>query len=108
MSAAKSASQRNAGADVSARVIELRSYPRSFAYIAKELDLGHARDAFEAFLRAMRTRPAREQRSLRSEESQRLDDLETRTRQRSPAEQLDRKLAAIAKLRERLMAKETS
>jgi hypothetical protein len=45
-----------------------------------------------------------EQRSLRTEESGRLDDLEKRTRKRSTPEQLDRKLAAIAQLRERLMA----
>jgi len=89
---------------VSERVIELRSQPRSFAYIANELDLGHARDAFDAFLLALQSRPAVEQRSLRTEESGRLDDLEKRTRKRSTPEQLDRKLAAIALLRERLMA----
>ena len=100
------AARRNGADDaVGARVIELRSYPRSFAYIANELDLGHARDAFEAFLLALRSRPAGEQKSLRTEESTRLDGLEKRTRKRSSPEQLDRKLAAIAQLRERLMAK---
>jgi hypothetical protein len=89
---------------VSERVIELRSHPRSFAYIANELGLGHARDAFTAFLLALQSRPAVEQRSLRSEESGRLDDLEKRTRRRSAPEHLDRKLAAIALLRKRLMA----
>lgn len=98
------ARRKGADATVSARVIELRSYPRSFAYIANELDLGHARDAFAAFLSALQTRPAAEQRNLRTEESGRLDDLEKRTRKRSTPEQLDRKLAAIALLRERLMA----
>lgn len=99
---------RGTGADdvVSAKVIELRSHPRSFAYIANELDLGHARDAFEAFLLALRSRPAGEQRSLRTAESGRLDDLEKRTRKRSSPEQLDRKLAAITQLRKRLMARE--
>ena len=94
------------GADdtVSAKVIELRSHPRSFAYIANELELGHARDAFEAFLLALQKRPALEQRSLRTEESGRLDDLEKRTRKRSSPDQLDQKLRAIAQLRERLMA----
>ncbi|MEY2460851.1 MAG: hypothetical protein QOG30_2681 [Acidimicrobiaceae bacterium] len=97
---------RRKGADdaVSARVIELRSHPRSFAYIANELELGHARDAFDAFLLALKSRSAVEQRSLRTEESGRLDDLEKRTRKRSTPEQLDKKLAAIALLRERLMA----
>jgi hypothetical protein len=102
----KKAPARKKAADtaVSARVIELRSHPRSFAYIANELDLGHARDAFNAFLLALQSRPAVEQRSLRTEESGRLDDLEKRTRKRSSPEQLDQKLAAIALLRERLMA----
>jgi hypothetical protein len=98
------ARRARADATVSARVIELRSYPRSFAYIANELGLGHARDAFDAFLLALRSRPAVEQRSLRTEESGRLDDLEKRTRKRSAPELLDKKLAAIAALRERLMA----
>ena len=99
---------RRKGVDdaVSARVIELRSHPRSFAYIANELELGHARDAFEAFVLALRSRPPVEQRNLRTEESNRLDDLEKRTRKRSSPEQLDQKLAAIAQLRERLMARE--
>jgi len=96
---------RRKGVDhkVSARVIELRSYPRSFAYIANELELGHARDAFDAFLLALQSRPVGEQRSLRTEENGRLDDLEKRTRKRSSPEQLDQKLAAIALLRQRLM-----
>ena len=88
----------------SARVIELRSHPFSFAYIANELGMSHARDAFDAFLTALNTRPVAEQRSLRTEESSRLDELEKRTRKRSTPEQLDKKLAAIAALRERLMA----
>jgi hypothetical protein len=98
------ARKKVANTAISERVIELRSYPRSFAYIANELDLGHARDAFAAFLLALQSRPAVEQRSLRTEESGRLDDLEKRTRKRSAPEQLDQKLAAIALLRERLMA----
>jgi len=95
---------KRADDDLGARVIELRSHPRSFAYIANELGLGHARDAFEAFVQALRSRPAAEQRTLRTEESSRLDDLEKRTRKRSAPEQLDQKLAAIAQLRQRLKA----
>jgi hypothetical protein len=85
-----------------ARVIELRSHPFSFAYIANELGLNHARDAFDAFLLALKARPAAERRNLRTQENSRLDDLEKRTRKRSTPEQLDKKLAAIALLRERL------
>jgi hypothetical protein len=89
---------------MNARVIELRSHPRSFAYIANELELGHARNAFDVFLTALQSRSVMEQQSLRAEESGRLDDLEKRTRKRSAPAELDRKLAAIALLRERLMA----
>src|SRR4051794_12560332 len=80
---APAAARKGADDAVSARVIELRSFPRSFAYIATELDLGHARDAFEAFLLALQSRPVTERRSLRTEENGRLDDLEKRTRKRS-------------------------
>ena len=88
----------------SARVIELRSEPRSFAFIANELGLGDARAAFDAFLSALGTKSASEQKTLRTEESSRLDDLEKRTRRRSEPAQLERKLKAIAVLRQRLMA----
>ena len=87
-----------------ARVIELRSHPRSFAYIAEELGLGNAHAAFDAFLSALGTKTASEQRTLRTEENGRLDDLEKRTRKRSEPEQLERKLEAIKVLRKRLMA----
>jgi hypothetical protein len=90
-----------------ARVIELRSEPRSFASIADELGLGDARAAFDAFLSALGTRSASEQRTLRTEENGRLDDLEKRTRRRSTPEQLERKLEAISVLRKRLMASTT-
>jgi hypothetical protein len=96
--------RKSADATDSARVIELRSHPFSFAYIANELGMGHARDAFDAFLLALQARPAAEQRNLRTEESSRLDELEKRTRKRATPELLDKKLAAIAALRERLMA----
>jgi hypothetical protein len=88
----------------SLRVIELRSHPFSFAYIANEMGLAHARDAFDAFLLALQARPAAERKSLRTAENSRLDELEKRTRKRSDPEQLDKKLAAIATLRKRLIA----
>jgi hypothetical protein len=96
--------RKEVATNVDARVIELRSYPRSFSYIAKELGLEHSRDAFQAFVSAVTTRPAKEQASLRTQENGRLDDLERRTRRQCSPDQLDRKLAAIARLRQRLMA----
>lgn len=98
--------KRRAEANVvdGARVIELRSHPRSFAFIADELGLGNAHAAFDAFLSALGTKSAAEQRTLRTEENGRLDDLEKRTRKRSAPEQLERKLEAIKVLRKRLMA----
>ena len=105
MPAKKAATRPDRSVDeLGARVIELRSHPRSYAYIASELGMAHSRDAFAAFLQAVQSRPAREQRTLRTAESSRLDDLEKRTRKRSTPEQLDQKLAAIAQLRTRLMA----
>ena len=100
----RKAAAPRASAKVNDKVIELRSVPRSFADIARELHFDSARDAFDAFLVAVQSRSVKEQRSLRTEENGRLDDLEKRTRRRSSPEQLDRKLAAIAQLRERLIA----
>jgi nucleoside-diphosphate-sugar epimerase len=99
-----STKKRPTATKADARVIELRSHPFSFAYIANELGLAHARDAFDAFLLALQARPAAERRNLGKEENSRLDELEKRTRKRSEPEQLDKKLAAIATLRKRLTA----
>jgi hypothetical protein len=84
------------------RVIALRSEDHSFGSIARELGLGKAKDAFAAFADALATKPAAEQAQLRADENSRLDVLDRRTRKRFESEELDRKLAAISALRQRI------
>jgi len=86
------------------QVITLRSDGQSFAAIAKAVGLQKSRDAFGVFVDAVKRRPTSERKRLRAEENGRLDTLERRTRRDSDAGDLDRKLAAIVQLRERLAA----
>ena len=63
-------------------------------------------DAQAAFLRALRQREGEERSRLTQRESDRLDQLETRIRTRDAAdpEKMERRLLALAKLREKLGA----
>jgi hypothetical protein len=86
------------------RVIALRSEGKSFSAIAKAIGVERSLEAFGVFVDALRRRSPAEQTKLRAEENKRLDVLERRTRKNSDAAQLDRKLASVRKLRERLAA----
>ena len=88
------------------RALELRRDGRSFASIAKELGLAKASEANEAFNRALRTRPTRQQAILRDEEALRLDKLTAKVQSRTDLAEGDvkRQLRAIARLREVLAA----
>jgi hypothetical protein len=86
------------------RVIALRSEGSSFAVIAKTIGVERSSDAFGVFVDAVARRPAAERTKLRAEESKRLDVLERRLRQNSDADQRDRKVASLSKLRQRLAA----
>ena len=86
------------------RVIELRTEGSSFAAIAKAIGVDRSLDAFGVFVDAIGRRPAAERTKLRAEENKRLDVLEKRTRQNVDETERDRKLASVAKLRERLAA----
>jgi hypothetical protein len=86
------------------RVVALRSEGRSFASIAKAVGLERSMDAFTTFVDEVAQRSPAEQVRLRAEENSRLDTLEERTRGRTEASELDRKLAIIVQLRERLAA----
>ena len=86
------------------RVIALRSEGRSFAEIAKEIGAKRSLDAFGVFVDAIARRPAAERKKLRAEENKRLDVLERRMRQNGDAEERDRKLASVQRLRQRLAA----
>jgi enoyl-CoA hydratase/carnithine racemase len=83
------------------RVVVLRSQGRSFAAIARLVGFGAAREAVEAFDRALRQRPAEERRRLRTEELTRLGRLSHHLEARPDlsAEELARKLGALQRLR---------
>jgi hypothetical protein len=86
------------------RVIALRSEGSSFAAIAKTIGVERSSDAFGVFLDAVARRPAAEKKELRAEESKRLDALERRLRKNGDADQRERKVASLGKLRQRLAA----
>jgi hypothetical protein len=90
-------------AAVGERVIVLRSEGRSFAEIAKTVGVKRSQDAFKLFVDAVEQRPIPDRKKLRAEESARLDVLERRIRHNTDADQRERKLASLGKLR-RLLA----
>jgi len=104
--AAKASGPPKPDSDASAgdQAITLRTSGESFASIAKTIGVGRSLEAFGVFVDAVSLRPAAEQTRLRAEENVRLDRLERRTRRSADPKDLDRKLASIRKLRERLTA----
>jgi hypothetical protein len=80
----------------------LRDSGRSYAAVAKSLGFKRAIDARAAFLRAVGQRDADERDRLIQRESGRLDDLETRirTRDAQEPEKMNRRLEALAKMRQ--------
>ena len=88
------------------QALELRCKGRSFAAIAKALGFARASQANEAFNRALRTRPKKDQTAIRDEENRRLDDLADRLRSRTDLskDQVDNQIKIITRMREVLMA----
>jgi len=82
----------------------LRDQGRSFAWIARLLDLAGALEANAAFNRALRRRSPLEQAMLRSRETARLDALGERLRKREDIseEELARQLHGVQRLRKTL------
>ena len=82
----------------------LRDQGRSYAAIARVLDLAGAIDANAAFNRALRRHTPPEQANLRSREMARLDTLSDRLRKREGVseEELARQLRGIQRLRKTL------
>jgi hypothetical protein len=72
--------------------------------VARRLGLGRALDAQAAFLRALRQHDGEDRDRLIQRETTRLDELETRIRSRDATEpeMMQRRLLALAKLREKL------
>ena len=92
--------QRQSNSDEQA--LTLRDSGRSFAAVASSLGLKRASDARAAFLRAVARLPDTERTRLYERESERLDRLEARIRDRDrdEPEKMERRLAALAVLRE--------
>jgi hypothetical protein len=87
-------------------VLGLRRTGRSFAFIARTLNLGKPREANAAFLRALAASPARDRKQLRDEEMGRLQKLEDTIRadrELAPFD-LDRQLGVLKQLRAQLQA----
>jgi hypothetical protein len=82
------------------QVLLMRREGRSFGAIAKALGLDRAREAHEAFLRALRRLPRHEQDAVRTEELERLDRLARRLREDSVDDaDVERKLRVVDRLR---------
>ena len=84
--------------------LDLREKGQTYAAVARHLGLKRATDARNAFLRAMRNCPEADRAEIVVRENRRLDELETRIRTRDSGEpeKLERRLAALAHLREGL------
>jgi hypothetical protein len=92
-------SDRSAVTDT--EVLRLRGTGRAFVGISRELGLGGAVDAQQAFQRAVRQLPAGDQTRVRSEESSRLDRLAAQVNADSSLSDEDRvrRLAVVDRLR---------
>ena len=86
------------------RVLVLRDEGRSFASIAKELQLSSAGAAISAFNRAFERREPSDREALRTREVARLDALGERVRGRTDLskEEIDRRLQGLRRLRKAL------
>ncbi len=93
-----------AGDDRDQIVLDLRSTGRSFAFIARTLNIGTTRDARAAFLRAVEQAPATDRSRRRGEELARLQKLEDGLRgdgSLAPFDR-DRQLDILKRLRSQL------
>ena len=85
--------------------LDMRSSGSSFARIARALGFGSAREANDAFHRAMRRRPLPERKRIRSAEFARLEELERSVRDAADvaADTRAKRLHTIERLRDRLL-----
>lgn len=83
----------------------MREHGGSYASIAQALGVKRASDARALFMRAMGSRPESERAEMAIRESQRLDKLEIRIRERdaNEPEKMARRLVALESLREGLV-----
>jgi hypothetical protein len=87
---------------VDQQVLDLRRGGRSFALIARRLDLPNAIDAQDRFMRSMVSSPEEIREQIRAEELQRLEGLaeDIRTRSNVPEYDRSRLLLSVARLRD--------
>jgi hypothetical protein len=83
-------------------VVALREQGQSYSAVARALGIKRATNAQEAFVRAMRSLPEKERRSMHGRESERLNQLEVRIRSRDALEpvKMERHLVALEALRQ--------
>ncbi len=95
---------RRPSGDVDEQVLRLRETGASYSAVARSLGLRRAVDAHGAFVRAVTRREGEERRQLVMRESIRLDELETRIRQRDAGDdqKVERRILAVKRLREAL------
>jgi hypothetical protein len=86
-------------------VVVLREQGQTYSAVARSLGLKRAVNAQQAFIRAMRALPEKEQASLHKRESARLNELEVRIRTRDANEpvKMERHLAALEALRQTML-----
>lgn len=91
---------------VDARALELRGEGKSFAAIARLLDLRTPQAAHDCFMRALRRHEPARQRRLCAEELARLRDLELKVRDNATLSSFDRErqLDVVRSIRARLLA----
>ncbi|MGB7051215.1 MAG: hypothetical protein WBG41_06580 [Acidimicrobiales bacterium] len=89
------------GATVDREALELRERGASYSAIARSLELRRAVDAHRAFIRALQGMSGEERVRLTGNEERRLDELETRIRERDAGkpEKIARRIEAVGQLR---------
>ena len=85
------------------QALRLRRDGRSFSAIARELSLGRAIDANDAFNRALRRCPEEERKEVVAEELRRLDRLESAGPANGDVGAAQKRQRAIKGLRQRLL-----
>jgi hypothetical protein len=100
----RSAPPRQVRRDADEEALAQRESGKTFAAVARTVGFNRANEAHRAFLRALRKREAEDRNNLVRREYLRLDRLETRirTRDASDPQRMERRLAALAKMREML------
>ena len=88
------------------KALRLRARGKSFVAVAKALGYGRARQANDAFNRALRRKPPGERESLRRQELARLDTMAegVRASQELGPDDVARRLRIVERLRARLLA----